>query len=106
MRGRPQRSFLIAAVSDWPLRFATLDLLARIVLIVVFRFAHEYHDRLLEGRNGVVGSFWVANIREETQKILAVSRGEQIEATVSTVPKVPEARTVLMSRPGIGTMMS
>jgi hypothetical protein len=28
---------------DWPLRFATLDLLARIVLIVVSRFAPNEH---------------------------------------------------------------
>ena len=36
----------------------------------------KYHDRLLANRNGVGGAFWVAHIREATQKRLAVSCGE------------------------------
>jgi hypothetical protein len=35
-----------------------------------------YHDQLLANRNGIGGSFWVAKIREATQKRLAVSCGE------------------------------
>lgn len=35
----------------------------------------KYHDRLLANRNGVGGSFWVANVREATRKRLAVSCG-------------------------------
>ena len=37
----------------------------------------KYHDRLLAGRIGVGGSFWVAMIREATHKRLEVSRGEK-----------------------------
>ncbi|EMD86661.1 hypothetical protein COCC4DRAFT_200501 [Bipolaris maydis ATCC 48331] len=36
----------------------------------------KYHDRLLANRNGVGGPFWVARIRDATQKRLAVSCGE------------------------------
>jgi hypothetical protein len=36
----------------------------------------KYHGRLLANRNGCGGSFWVARIREATQKRLAVSCGE------------------------------
>jgi hypothetical protein len=33
----------------------------------------KYHGQLLADRNGYWGRFWVANIREATQKRLAVS---------------------------------
>ena len=36
----------------------------------------KYHDQLLANRIGIGGSFWVARIREATQKRLAVSCGE------------------------------
>jgi hypothetical protein len=36
----------------------------------------SYHDRLLKGEFGLAGSFWIAMIREETEKRLAVSCGE------------------------------
>jgi hypothetical protein len=36
----------------------------------------KYHGPLLANRNGCGGSFWVARIREATQKRLAVSCGE------------------------------
>ncbi|KAH7379116.1 hypothetical protein DE146DRAFT_761317 [Phaeosphaeria sp. MPI-PUGE-AT-0046c] len=39
----------------------------------------NYHDCLLMNRNGFGGSFWVAQIREATQKRLAVSCGETHE---------------------------
>jgi hypothetical protein len=36
----------------------------------------KYYDGLLEGRVGEGESFWIAVMREATQKRLAVSRGE------------------------------
>jgi hypothetical protein len=36
----------------------------------------SYHDRLLKWDFGFAGSFWIAMIREETEKRLAVSLGE------------------------------
>jgi hypothetical protein len=41
-----------------------------------------------------------ANIREETQNILAVSRGNQIEVTVSTVPKVFGGKDIIDEQTG------
>jgi hypothetical protein len=37
----------------------------------------KYHSQLIDRRNGHGGSFWIAMIREATQKRLAVSRGEK-----------------------------
>jgi hypothetical protein len=37
----------------------------------------KYQDQLFANRNGVGGSFWVANIREATRKRLAVSCGRR-----------------------------
>lgn len=37
----------------------------------------KYHDQLVKGRFGVGESFWVAMIREATQRRLEVSRGEK-----------------------------
>jgi hypothetical protein len=37
----------------------------------------KYHDQLTSGRFGVGGSFWIARIREATQKRLEVSTGKK-----------------------------
>jgi hypothetical protein len=37
----------------------------------------KYHDRLISGRFGVGGSFWIRMIREATKKRLEVSHGEE-----------------------------